>query len=113
MLQLAPFPSDNYRYKVVLLVVLTILGTFLWDRLCVMIFAPNVFKAMRQEASKVTMNDLYPIMITVVKVAVVVVVLGTGNILLGGVAYWWYRQYSARAKAAETTTTTTTTTTTK
>ena len=101
MLQLAPFPSDAYRYKVVALVVATILGTFLWDRLCVMIFAPSVFKAMRQEASKVTLKDLYPILMTIVKVAGVVFILGTGNLILGGAAYWWYRQYSQRQKAAE------------
>ena len=101
MLQLAPFPSDAYRYKVVALVVATILGTFLWDRLCVMIFAPSVFKAMRQEAAKVTLKDLYPILMTIVKVVGVVFILGTGNLLLGGAAYWWYRQYSQRQKAAE------------
>jgi magnesium-transporting ATPase (P-type) len=33
------------RYKVVILVASTILGTFLWDRLCVFLFAPKVFKA--------------------------------------------------------------------
>jgi len=66
-----------------------------------MIFAPSVFKAMRQEAAKVTLKDLYPILMTIVKVAAVVFVLGTGNILLGGAAYWWYRQYSSKAKAAE------------
>jgi cation-transporting ATPase 13A1 len=28
------------------LVGLTLLGTFLWDRLCVLFFAPEIFKAM-------------------------------------------------------------------
>jgi manganese-transporting P-type ATPase len=45
MIQLAPFPNDYFRYKVVILVASTILGTFLWDRLCVFVFAPQVFKA--------------------------------------------------------------------
>ena len=45
VIQLAPFPDDYFRYKVVILVASTILGTFLWDRLCVFIFAPQVFKA--------------------------------------------------------------------
>ena len=44
IIQLAPFPNDGvYRYKVVILVVATIFGTFLWDRLCTMVFAPHVF----------------------------------------------------------------------
>jgi hypothetical protein len=39
------------RYKVVILVASTILGTFLWDRLCVFLFAPKVFKASMGEWS--------------------------------------------------------------
>ena len=61
MIQLAPFPNDAYRYKVVALVVSTIFGTILWDRLCTMMFAPQVFKAMSKEASKTTLNDIKPV----------------------------------------------------
>ena len=61
MIQLAPFPNDAYRYKVVALVVSTIFGTILWDRLCTMMFAPRVFKAMTIEASKTTLNDVKPV----------------------------------------------------
>ena len=61
MIQLAPFPDDNYRYKVVILVVSTIFGTFIWDRLCTMMFAPKVFKAMTVEASRTTIEDIKPV----------------------------------------------------
>ena len=61
MIQLAPFPDDFYRYKVVVLVVSTIFGTFVWDRLCTMMFAPSVFKAMTVEASKTTIEDVKPV----------------------------------------------------
>ena len=50
MIQLAPFPDDYFRYKVVVLVASTILGTFLWDRFCVFMFAPKVFKASMGES---------------------------------------------------------------
>ena len=49
------------RYKVVVLVVSTIFGTFVWDRLCTMMFAPKVFKAMTVEASRTTLNDVKPV----------------------------------------------------
>ena len=61
MIQLAPFPDDMYRYKVVILVVSTIFGTFMWDRFCTMMFAPKVFKAMTIEASRTTLNDVKPV----------------------------------------------------
>lgn len=61
MIQLAPFPNDIYRYKVVILVVSTIFGTFCWDRFCTMVFAPHVFKAMTVEASKTTIEDVKPV----------------------------------------------------
>ena len=38
--------EDEFRWKVMALVGLTLLGTFLWDRLCVLFFAPEIFKAM-------------------------------------------------------------------
>ena len=61
LIQLAPFPNDTYRYKVVILVVSTIFGTFLWDRLCTMMFAPRVFQAMIGEASRTTIQDIKPV----------------------------------------------------
>ena len=77
LIQLAPFPDDVFRYKVVLLVVATIFGTFLWDRLCVLLFAPRVAKAMASEASKTQLSDLAPIGMTLLKVAGGVFLLGT------------------------------------
>ena len=66
MIQLAPFPNDTYRYKVVILVVSTIFGTFMWDRFCTMMFAPKVFKAMTTEASKTTLNDVKPVRVPII-----------------------------------------------
>ena len=101
MIQLAPFPDDWFRYKVVLLVMATIAGTFLWDRLCTLIFAPAVFRASMEEASKLSLKDFKPILMTLMKVAGVILVLGSGNLLLMGGAFFMYRSYSQKQAQAE------------
>jgi hypothetical protein len=53
---------------------------------------------MRDEAKKTTVKDVLPVFMTLGKVAAVVIVLGTGNILLAGLAYYWYRNVSAKSK---------------
>lgn len=100
LIQLAPFPDDTFRYKVVLLVIATIAGTFLWDRFCVYMFAPKVFKVITDEAKKTTYKDLIPILMTAGKVVAGVLLLSTGNILLIGGAAWWYRSYYLKQQAA-------------
>lgn len=94
LIQLTPFPDDLFRYKVVGLVLASIAGTFIWDRLCVMIFAPKIFSATVEELKKTTLADFVPILFTVLKVVGVLFILGTGNILLAGLAFWWYRSYT-------------------
>jgi cation-transporting ATPase 13A1 len=78
----------------------TIAGTFLWDRLCIFLFAPRVFKASMEEASKTGLKDFTPILLTVLKVGGGLILLGTGNILLIGGAFWAYRSYSAQQAQA-------------
>lgn len=95
LIHLSPFPNDEFRWKVMALVGLTLLGTFLWDRLCVLFFAPEIFKAMVDSAKKTTFkDDVVPVFVTVGKVLGVFVILGTGNILMAGLAYWMYRRHS-------------------
>lgn len=101
LIQLAPFPDDAFRYKVVALVCATILGTFLWDRICVFIFAPKVFAATVEEFNKTTLQDFYPILLTLGKVVACICLLGTGNILLMGGAYYMYYSYNQRVKKEE------------
>lgn len=101
LIQLAPFPDDQFRYKVLFLVISTIIGTFAWDRLCVMIFAPDIFRATLDEFKKLTWRDFVPILFTLLKVVGGLVILGSGNILLAGMAFWWYRSYSSKLKEQE------------
>merc|ERR1711871_293167 len=91
LLQLAPFPDDNFRYKVVFLITATIIGTFLWDRLCVLLFAPNIFDAMAKEITKTSWKDVMPVLMTLLKVIIGVLILATGNIFLLGMSIylWW------------------------
>jgi cation-transporting ATPase 13A1 len=96
LIQLAPFPNDAFRYKVLFLVIMTIVGTITWDRLCVFFFAPTVFQATMSEFKKTTWKDFVPLLLTFVKILGILLILGTGNILLAGLAYWWYRQYGAK-----------------
>ncbi len=101
LIQLAPFPDNNYRYKVILLVASTIAGTFLWDRFCTFLFAREVFKASMEEASKTSLKDFTPILLTVAKIGAVIMLLSTGNILLMGGAFWLYRSHTQKLAAAE------------
>jgi cation-transporting ATPase 13A1 len=100
LIQLTPFPSDEYRMRVVMLVLAAILGTFAWDRLCTAVFAPEIFGAMVAEARKTTIADIAPVFTTLFKVVGVVLVLGSGNLLLMGLAFWWWRNSGATAAAA-------------
>eukprot|EP01035_Chromulina_nebulosa_P021852 gene21852-28286_t len=65
---------------VLALVISTIAGTFLWDRLCVFFFAPQVSRASMEEAKKLNAKDFYPILLSVGKIAAVLLLLGSGNL---------------------------------
>lgn len=54
-----------------------------------------------EEFEKTTIKDFLPILYTLLKVVGVLVILGTGNILLMGGAFWAYRSYTAQAKEKE------------
>lgn len=95
LIHLSPFPNDHFRWTIMSLVSLTLVGTFIWDRLCVAFFAPEIFKAMVDSAKKTTFkNDVLPIFITAGKVLGVFAILGTGNLLMAGLAYWMYRRHT-------------------
>eukprot|EP00039_Didymoeca_costata_P012204 m.175013 g.175013 ORF g.175013 m.175013 type:complete len:1509 (+) comp15415_c0_seq4:169-4695(+) len=97
MIHLEPFPDDEFRWKVVALVLITFLGAFIWDRLITMIFAPSIFKAMLDEGKKTTPADLVPVFMTLGKVVGGVAIFASGNILLwGGVIYYYWSRRKAQ-----------------
>lgn len=99
LLNLVVVPED-LRPTVMITLVISVLGSFCWDRLCTAIFAPHVFKAMLDSALAVTFHDLFPLFKTVGYVAGGLVVLGLGNPILWGLAFMMYRNYN-KAQAPE------------
>jgi len=94
LIHLSPFPNDEFRWKVVGLVFVSLVGTFMWDRLCVAIFAPDIFRAILSSAAKTTFKDnIVPIFISAGKVLVGLLLLGQGNLLVIGGAFWYYKKY--------------------
>ena len=81
MMHLTSFPDDEYRFKVVGLVLASLFGTFIWDRLMTAIFAPEIFKAMMSEAGKTSLADLMPVLKTAGYVAGGLLIFGTNLII--------------------------------
>lgn len=101
LLHLAPFPSDEFRFKVMGLVFMSLVGTFIWDRLCVAVFSPTIMKAMVDNAKETTMEDVTSVLTTLGKVLGCMLVYLTGNPLIWIGAIWYYRKQKASAAAAE------------
>merc|ERR1719383_1670051 len=99
LLNLVVVPED-LRPTVMITLVISVLGSFCWDRLCTAIFAPHVFKAMLDSALAVIFHDLFPLFKTVGYLAGGLVVLGLGNPILWGLAFMMYRNYN-KAQAPE------------
>lgn len=98
LIHLEAFPDDEFRWKVMGLVFLSLGGTFIWDRLITALFAPDIFNAMLTEAKKTTFADILPILMTAGKVAGGLVILANGNILvIGGIGYYYYKQRQSNA----------------
>ena len=96
-IHLSPFPDDQFRFEIVGLVLASLFGTLLWDRFCTLVFAPRIFRAQLEEFKKITLADLEPILVTLLKVLGVMFVLSTGNLLFYGAAFYLYRQHKKRA----------------
>eukprot|EP00041_Stephanoeca_diplocostata_P039356 m.1618071 g.1618071 ORF g.1618071 m.1618071 type:complete len:1536 (+) comp25376_c1_seq1:138-4745(+) len=93
MIHLEAFPSDDFRWQVMALVGISLCGTFVWDRIVTMLFAPRIFQAMFQEFRSTTVADLLPVLGTLFKVALGLGVFLSGNLLVWGlVVYWWWQR---------------------
>jgi len=89
-----PFPNDTYRWNVMFQIMLVVLGTFLWDRFVIAIFAPKIFKAMVMEALETKITDLIPIFVSLFKVILGFILLGSGNPLVWMAAYYANKKYN-------------------
>eukprot|EP00929_Paragymnodinium_shiwhaense_P063107 TRINITY_DN31547_c1_g1_i1.p1 TRINITY_DN31547_c1_g1~~TRINITY_DN31547_c1_g1_i1.p1 ORF type:complete len:1007 (+),score=309.22 TRINITY_DN31547_c1_g1_i1:2185-5205(+) len=62
MVHLTPFPGDDFRIRIMVLVIISIFGTFTWDRICVRYFAPDIYNAMWQAFASTTFEgDILPV----------------------------------------------------
>lgn len=100
LLHLAPFPDDEFRIKVMTLVFLSLGGTFLWDRICIVLFAPEIKDAMIENAKDTTMDDIMEVVYTLGKVVGCLCVYLTGNPLIWIGAIWYYKKQKGAAAAA-------------
>ena len=69
--------------------------------LLIIVYFNNLISYTPEEFEKTSLKDFLPIVMTLVKVVVVLVILGTGNLLLMGGAFYAYRQYSNQKKEKE------------
>jgi len=84
---------EGLRMQVMTTLMVSLIGSFCWDRLMVAIFAPHIWQVMKDEARATKMSDFIPILQTCGYVAVGGVFLLLGNPLLWGLAYYMYRNY--------------------
>jgi len=94
MLDMEPFPNDEFKYKVIFLVFMSLLGSFIVDRMCVAIFSKDIFVAQMEQILYLRPEHLMAPVMTVLKILGGLWVLGSGNLLLAGLAYWQYRKYT-------------------
>lgn len=96
MFHLVAMPDDAFRFKVIGLCIASIVGTFVWDRLCILIFGGDVASALIEEAKATRPHHFLPMFMTAGKVFGGLLIVGSGNILIwAGLAYWWYRRRQA------------------
>jgi len=99
LLHLSPFPNDEFRWKVLSLVFLSLGGTFIWDRLMVALFAPEIMAAMIENAKSTTKKDIMDVATTLAKVVGCFAVYLTGNPLIWMGAFWFYKKQKSAAAA--------------
>eukprot|EP00191_Tetraselmis_sp_GSL018_P024865 CAMPEP_0177625406 /NCGR_PEP_ID=MMETSP0419_2-20121207/30080_1 /TAXON_ID=582737 /ORGANISM="Tetraselmis sp., Strain GSL018" /LENGTH=1497 /DNA_ID=CAMNT_0019126345 /DNA_START=66 /DNA_END=4559 /DNA_ORIENTATION=- len=99
------FPNDSIKRGVVICVVISMFGSFLWDRLCLFLFARPIFMASIQEVLDSKLSDFKPQLRNLGIAAAVAawLFLMQGNLLVPvGAWYLWkqrQRQNAAQAQA--------------
>ena len=101
LIHLYEFPDNEFRFQVIGLVLTTIFGTFLWDRVITAIFSPKIFKAQLDQALQTQIKDLVPIIKTLLKVIIGFLILGSGNIIIWIASFFLYRKYKQKTEEAE------------
>ena len=58
LLGLVPLPTDDMRYSLLTILGVTLFGSLLWDRLCVALFAPRIFRSQIKELLSLRLSTL-------------------------------------------------------
>jgi len=101
LIHLHEFPDNDFRFKIIGLVLTTLFGTFIWDRLITALFAPKIFKAMLEQAYLTTFADVVPIFKSLFKVGLGFGLFATGNPIVWVGSYYMYKRYQASVEARE------------
>jgi hypothetical protein len=96
-LGLVPLPSDGMRYSLLSILAATLLGSFVWDRLCVAVFAPRIFHSQIKELRSLSISDFWgpdsPKKLAQLLLAGAWLYFTEGNLIVAGGAYWVYKTY--------------------
>ena len=100
LLGLVPLPTDEMRYHLLAILAVTLLGSLLWDRLCVAVFAPRIFRSQIKELLSIRVSDFWgadsPKKLAQVALAGAWLYYTEGNLIIAGGAYWVYKSYKKR-----------------
>ena len=103
-LGLVPLPSDEMRYKLLSILAVTLVGSFVWDRLCLAIFAPHIFMSQIRELASLRFSDFWgpnsAKTLGQVALAGFWLYYTEGNMLVAGAGYWFYRSFKKKQEAA-------------
>ena len=83
---------EDLRMKVIYTLLCSLVGTFLWDRLCLALFAPHIMAAQLQEAQQTSWKDFLPVLKTAGMIIGGGLLLVSGNPILWGAAFMMYRR---------------------
>lgn len=100
LLGLVVVPAE-LRLTVMTTLTVSLVGSFVWDRLMCAIFAPHIFRVAIDEAKSTTLADFFPLLKTIGYVVGGLAVLGVGNPLLLGGIWWIWRSWKQKQAAAQ------------
>merc|ERR1719198_2877842 len=96
-LGLVQLPDDETRYQLLSLIGATLGGSFLWDRLCLAIFAPRIFASQIRELASLRLSDFWgpnaPKYIAGVALGAFWLIYTEGNMILAIAAYSMYSRF--------------------
>jgi len=98
ILNLVVVPTE-LRVPLIVMLMVSLAGAFIWDRLMLCIFAPHIFKVIKEAAVNTRPVHFFPMLKTVGYILAGLTILGLGNPLLWIIAIWFYRDYRKKQAA--------------